>query len=79
MANEMAANTIPTTEFAKTSTRVERLREALLPGLAFEDEIAEALNCSRRTVQRLRCPLCGSGCGGPTVCVRCTSRHERQR
>jgi hypothetical protein len=57
MANEMAANTTPTTKFAKTSTRVERLREALLPGLAFEDEIAEALNCSRRTVQRLRLPF----------------------
>ena len=29
------------------------LREQLLPNIAFEEEVANALNCSRRTVQRL--------------------------
>jgi hypothetical protein len=36
---------------------VPSLRERLLPGVAFEDEVAKALNCSRRTVQRLGLPF----------------------
>jgi hypothetical protein len=33
------------------------LRERLLPGQAYEEEIAAALDCSRRTVQRLNLPF----------------------
>lgn len=36
--------------------RIESLREQLLPDSAFEEEIAEALACSRRTVQRFELP-----------------------
>jgi hypothetical protein len=32
------------------------LREQLLPDIAFEEEMADALDCSRRTVQRLGLP-----------------------
>jgi hypothetical protein len=50
----------PTTSTAERSmsrSRVDRLREELIPGGAFENEIAEALNCSGRQVQRLHLPF----------------------
>ncbi len=50
--------TDPMPELRKPSrSRVERLRDELLPNGAFEEEIAEALNCSERQVQRLRLPF----------------------
>jgi hypothetical protein len=40
-----------------SDSRVRRIREALLPDHAYEDELAEALDCSRRKVQRLGLPF----------------------
>lgn len=38
------------------STRVERIRDELFPDGALEEEIAQAINCSPRQVQRLNLP-----------------------
>jgi hypothetical protein len=60
MTIEMTAGTIfpaePATASATPPSRAERLRDELLPDQAFEEEIAAALACSRRTVQRLNLP-----------------------
>lgn len=46
---------------ALSNTRVHRIRDELLPDGAFESEIAEALNLSRRQVQRLGLPYRKNG------------------
>ena len=56
MTIEMTASTIFPAEPATPPGRAERLRDELLPDQAFEEEIAAALACSRRTVQRLNLP-----------------------
>jgi hypothetical protein len=56
MTIEMTASTIFPAEPATPPGRSERLRDELLPDQAFEEEIAAALACSRRTVQRLNLP-----------------------
>ena len=45
---------IPLSE--RRNTRVERIRDELLPDGALEEEIAQAINCSPRQVQRLNLP-----------------------
>jgi hypothetical protein len=42
---------------AKPSARVSQIRDALRPNCAFEWEVAEALNCSRRKIQLLGLPF----------------------
>lgn len=41
---------------AKPSARIEQIRDALMPNCAFEWEVAEALNCSRKKIQMLNLP-----------------------
>jgi hypothetical protein len=41
---------------AKPSARINQIRDALMPDCAFEWEVAEALNCSRRKIQLLGLP-----------------------
>ena len=50
-----------TTPIPCERSRLDRIRDELLPGGAFEDEVAAALNCSRRYVQKLGLPYRKSG------------------
>jgi hypothetical protein len=53
----MSEETGPTpAETARPSDRISQIRDALMPNCAFEWEVAEALNCSRRKIQLLGLP-----------------------
>ena len=47
----------PPDRLTQLPDRIVQIREALLPGGAFEWELAAALDCSRRKVQELKLPL----------------------
>jgi hypothetical protein len=58
------SDTVPksgTDAAATLPIHLEKLREALLPGWAYEDDVAAALKISRRTVQRLGLPYAHVG------------------
>jgi hypothetical protein len=54
---ETVADSLAELGGAARSARIEQIRGELLPGGAFEFEIAEALNCSTRHVKRLNLPF----------------------
>ena len=60
-ANALDSESLAPTDDATRVSRVDLLREKLLPNGAFEDEMAAALQCSRRQIQRLGLPFTKNG------------------